>query len=249
MHWYLLRCSHCIVKQSLCAVTVLEGPSAFGLSMTPLNSEADHSVLWQCWCRGVHLPLVSICFLYALVFPDIFSLSSEADHSVLWQCWWGGSICLWYLYVFSMHWYFLIFSHWTVKRSLCALTVLARGVHLPLVSICFLYALVFPDIFSLFDCFKWAIICNIEKHRVHSVLWQCWTGGGPSAFGIYMFPLCTGISLYTLISWPFRMGSHSCNIEKHRVHSVLWQFRMGCRTAWTLHLPNLSSWTFRCAHQ
>ena len=33
-------------------------------------------------------------------------------------------------------------------------------------------------------------------------------GGGSSAFGFYMFSLCTGISLYFLISWLFRMGSH-----------------------------------------
>ena len=62
----------------------------------------------------------------------------------------------------------------------------------------------FPYIFLLVDCFKWALI---EKQRVHSVLWQFWMGGS-SAFGIYMFSLCTGISLYFLISWPFRMGSH-----------------------------------------
>ena len=46
------------------------------------------------------------------------------------------------------------------------------GVHLPLVSTCFLYALVFPYIFLLVDCFKWALIGNNEKHRVHSVLWK-----------------------------------------------------------------------------
>ena len=144
------------------------------------------------------------------------------------------SICLWYLHVFSMHWYFLIFTYyltvlnwlslatwkrveftqhagsfdwggpsafesqwhqWTVKRSLCALAVLTRGsiclwypylyictgIHLPLVSTCFLYALVFPDIFLLFDCFELALIGDIEKHRVHSACWQFWVGG-PSAF-------------------------------------------------------------------
>ena len=40
---------------------------------------------------------------------------------------------------------------------------------------------------------------------------QCsgsFTWGGPSAFGIYMFSLCNGISLYFLIIWPFRMGAH-----------------------------------------
>ena len=106
----------------------------------------------------------------------------------------GGSICLWYLYVFSMHWYFLIFSHWTVKRSLCAMTVLTGEVHLPLVAICFLYAVVFPDIFSL----------NSEEITLcyDSVDW-----GGPSAFGSYMFSLCTGISWYFLIE---QWRDHSC---------------------------------------
>ena len=46
------------------------------------------------------------------------------------------------------------------------------GVHLPLVSTCFLYALVFPYIFLLVDCFEWALIGDIEKRRVHSALWQ-----------------------------------------------------------------------------
>ena len=46
------------------------------------------------------------------------------------------------------------------------------GVHLPVLSICFLYALVFPYIFLLVDHFKWALIGNIEKCRVHSELWQ-----------------------------------------------------------------------------
>ena len=81
------------------------------------------------------------------------------------------------------------------------------GVHLPLVSTCFLYALVFPYIFLLFDCFEWALIDCIEKRRGHSELWQ-FQMGGPSAFGAYMFSLCTGISLYLPITWLFRMGTH-----------------------------------------
>ena len=35
----------------------------------------------------------------------------------------------------------------------------------------------FPYIFLLFDCFEWMLIGNIEKHRVHSALWQFWMGG------------------------------------------------------------------------
>ena len=53
-------------------------------------------------------------------------------------------------------------------------------------------ALVFPYIFLLFDCFEWALIDCIVKCRGHSELWQY--RGGPSAFGVYMFSLCAGIS-------------------------------------------------------
>ena len=35
-----------------------------------------------------------------------------------------------------------------------------------------IYALVFPYIFLLVDCFEWALIGDIEQQRVHSVLWQ-----------------------------------------------------------------------------
>ena len=41
----------------------------------------------------------------------------------------------------------------------------------------FIYALVFPYIFLLVDCFKWALIGDIEQQRVHSVLWQFQMGG------------------------------------------------------------------------
>ena len=41
----------------------------------------------------------------------------------------------------------------------------------------FIYALVFPYIFLLVDCFKWALIYVIEQQKVHSVLWQFQMGG------------------------------------------------------------------------
>ena len=88
-----------------------------------------------------------------------------------------------------MHWYFLISSYYLTVSNGCSLTALKSvevtqhsgsfewGVHLPLVSTSFLYALVFPYIFLLFDCFEWALIDCIEKHRGHSVLWQFLNGG------------------------------------------------------------------------
>ena len=43
-----------------------------------------------------------------------------------------------------------------------------------------LYALVFPYIFLLFDCFESVLIDRIVKCKVHSVLWQFQLGGGKS---------------------------------------------------------------------
>ena len=84
----------------------------------------------------------------------------------------------------------------------------------------FIYALVFPYIFLLVNHFEWALIDDIEQWRVHSVLWQFWLGGYIISFTwvkltfpyiclwyLYVY-ICTGISLYILISWLFRMGSH-----------------------------------------
>ena len=124
------------------------------------------------------------------------------------------SICLWYLHVFSMQWYFLIFSYYLTVSNGCSLTALKSvefiqcsgsftwGVHLPLVSTCFLYAMVFPYIFLLFDRFEWALIDCIEKQRVHSDLWQfqIGEGGSSSVFLIssYYLTVSNGHSLTAL---------------------------------------------------
>ena len=81
-----------------------------------------------------------------------------------------------------------------------------------------IYALVFPYIFLLVDCFKWALIGHIEKCRVHSVLWQFQMGGG----SIISFTFPYIFLLVDCFKWAL-IG----HIEKQRVHSVLWQFQMG----------------------
>ena len=136
---------------------------------------------------------------------------------MLWQFRMGrGSICLWYLHVFSMHWYFLISS-----------------IILPLVSTCLLYALLFPYIFLLFDCFEWVLIDHIEKCRGHSALWQFQMGGSIT----YIFLLFDCFE-WTIID----------HIEKRRGHSALWQFQMGggSNGRFTLNLPILSSLAISC---
>ena len=76
---------------------------------------------------------------------------------------------------------------------------MGRGVHLPLVSTCLLYALLFPYIFLLFDCFEWALIDCIEKCRGHSALWQ-FQMGGPSLISSYYLTVLNGHSLTILKS-------------------------------------------------
>ena len=146
-------------------------------------------MLWQFRMgRGVHLPLVSTCLLYALLFPYIF---------LLFDCFeWALIDCIIKCRFHSMLWQFRM----------------GRGVHLPLVSTCLLYALLFPYIFLLFDCFEWTLIDHIEKCRGHSVLWQFQMGGSIT----YIF------LLFDCFEWVL-----IDRIEKHRGHSVLWQFRMG----------------------
>ena len=153
----------------------------------------------------VHVAVKLICLtigLWIFLSKDNVLLVLQYDTGGVHQFYPGKSdfphICLWYLYIYIyiyasliwgvhlplvsvslyMHWYFLIFSYWTVKRLLCSMVVLARG------SICLwylhVYALVFPYIFLLVDCFEWALIGDIEKHRGHSVLWQFRMGGQSS---------------------------------------------------------------------
>ena len=125
---------------------------------------------------------------------------------------------------------------------------MGRGVHLPLVSTCFLYALVFPYIFLLFDCFEWALIDCIEKCRCHSALWQFQMGGSITyiflLFDCFKWALidCTEKCRGHSVLWQFQMGGSityifllfDCfawvlidRIEKRRGHSALWQFQMG----------------------
>ena len=94
----------------------------------------------------------------------------------------------------------------------------------------------FPYIFLLFDCFKWALIDCIEKHRVHSALQQFRMGGRGS---IGRFTLNLPFPYIFLLFDCFKWALIDC-IEKHRVHSALQQFRMGGRGSigrFTLNLP------------
>ena len=96
--------------------------------------------------------------------------------------------------------------------------------------------LTFLYIFLLLDCFAFALIDCIEKWRAHSELWQFQLGRY-----IVRCTWChTDILLYLPIRWGvtltfsyifllldcFEFALIDC-IEKWRVHSELWQFRMG----------------------
>ena len=59
-----------------------------------------------------------------------------------------------------------------------------------------------------------------------------WEWGCPSAFGVYIFSLCAGISLFDCFKWALI----DC-IVKCRGHSDLWQFQLGGSIClWCLHV-------------
>ena len=124
-----------------------------------------------------------------------------------------GSICLWYLHVFSMHWYFLISSYYLTVSNGHSLTAL-KSVEVTQHSGSFKWGGSITYIFLLFDCFKWALIDCIEKCRGYSALWQFQMGGSIT----YIF------LLFDCFKWA--LIDH---IEKRRGHSALWQFRTGGR--------------------
>ena len=83
-----------------------------------------------------------------------------------------------------------------------------------------------------------AIYMHCSRSRKKTDLVCSISRGGPSAFGIYMYSLCTGISLDFLLVECFEWALIG-DIEKHRVHSVLWQFRMGGPSAFGIHMFSL----------
>ena len=105
---------------------------------------------------------------------------------------------------------------------------MGRGIHLPLVSTCLLYALLFPYIFLLFDCFEWALIDCIEKCRGHSVLWQ-FQMGGPSLISSYYLTVSNGCSLTVLKS--IEVTQHSGSFEwgvKWQIYPKSANFELTC---------------------
>ena len=123
-----------------------------------------------------------------------------------------------------MHWYFLIYSYYLTVSNELSLTALqyeeftlifgslkpGRGVNLKIYpksenELLFLYALVFPYICLLFDCFEWALIDCIAKRRVHSELGKCQTRGGGE---ILKCTLNLKMSFYFYMHWYFLIYSY-----------------------------------------
>ena len=153
----------------------------------------------------------------------------------------GGGGCI---SIFECQW-----QHWTVKRSLCALSDIWGvyqkitwchtdiSLYLPL---SWGVTLTFPYIFLLLDCFEFALIDCIEKQRAHSELWQFQMGD--ISYDVPCFTLTFPYIFLLVDCFEWALIDH---IEKWRDHSELWQFRMGgyivrctwCHTDISLYLP------------
>ena len=96
----------------------------------------------------------------------------------------------------------------------CCYSMILGGVNWkcePLVSTCFLYALLFPYIFLLFDCFEWVLIDHIEKQRVHSELWQFRMGGSIGSVNLWYLHVFS-MHWYFLISSYYLTVSNGCSV-------------------------------------
>ena len=148
-----------------------------------------------------------------------------------------------------MHWYFLIYSYYLTVSNELSLTALQneeftlslgslkpRGVNLKIYpksenDLLFLYTLVFPYIFLLFDCFEWVLIDHIVKCKVHSVLWQFQGGVNLKIYlgkseNELLFLYALVFPYIFLLFDCFKWALIDC-IVKCKVHSVLWQFQLG----------------------
>ena len=187
--------------------------------------------------------LISSYYLTVSNWHSLTTMKMRRCHFLVKQFQMGGPSAFG-IYMFSLQWYFLISSYYLTVSNGGSLTALKSvevtlssgsfrwGVHLPLVSTCFLYVLVFPYIFLLFDCFKWVLIDCIEKRRGHSELWQFHMGGRTvclwylypyiywyflifsnklTAFGVYMFSL----------HWYFLISSYYLTVSNGRSLTAL----------------------------
>ena len=86
----------------------------------------------------------------------------------------------------------------------------------------FIYALVFPYSFLLVDCFKWALIGNIEQQKSSLCALAVSNGGSIISFTQVKVKFPYIFLLVDCFEWAL-----IDDIEQQRVHSVLWQFQMG----------------------
>ena len=179
------------------------GPSAFGIYMFSLCNGISlyFLIIWP-FRMGTHwLHWKAKSSLWSLAvsnggggiiisFPYIF---------LLFECFkWALIDCIIKCRLHSMLWQFRMGRgvHLPLVSTcfLYALYFLISSIILPLVSTCLLYALLFPNIFLLFDCFEWVLIDHIVKCRGHSVLWQ-FQMGGLSLISSYYLTVLNGHSL------------------------------------------------------
>ena len=133
LHWYFLISAYYLTVsngRSLTALKSIEvtqssgsfnwgGPSAFGICM-PLVS--------TCFlCTGISLSsyYLTVSNGHSLTALKSVEVTQSSDSFIRW----GGTICLWYLYafgiyMFSLHWYFLISSYYLTVSNGCSLTAL-----------------------------------------------------------------------------------------------------------------------------
>ena len=180
-------------------------------SQADLPGRAENLRNVNCSCRGsVVLGEYIIRFIWchtdiawylpiSWLFPNGHSLTAlkSEEFTLSSGSFTGGSICLWHLHVFSMPWYFLISScYLAVSNDICLWYLHVCSIHW--------YFLISSYYLTVLHGHSLTVLKRIEFTQCSGIFEL----GGPSAFGIYMFSLCTGISWYLPIIWLFQMATH-----------------------------------------
>ena len=230
LHWYFLISSYYLTVSNGCSLTALKSIEvtqssgsfkggticlwylhAFGIYMFSLH--------WYFLISSYYLTVSNGCSLTALKSVEVTQSSGSFN---------GGTICLWYLhafgiYMFSLHWYFLISSYYLTVLNGRSLTAL-KSVEVTQSSDSFILGGTIC-LWYLYPYIYWYFLIFSNKL---------------TAFGIYMFSL----HWYFLISSYYLTVSNGCSLtalKSIEVTQSSGSFKGGGPSAFGICMPLVST--------
>ena len=132
LHWYFLISAYYLTVSNGCSLTALK---SIEVTQSSGSFNGGNVCLWYLYAFGIYMFSLHWYFLissYYLTVSNGHSLTALKSIEVTQSSYSfivGGTICLWYLYafgiyMFSLHWYFLISSYYLTVSNGHSLTAL-----------------------------------------------------------------------------------------------------------------------------